>query len=124
MNAHVNEVLEVLNRAVKADHVAVEILIEKRVVCNKALADDPTIQVVSKDGRTKVGLLGLINGIVGIRDNGWGYIAACYEVRCPKCAALKKGNEGDDCPTCGTELELGKLLRFERTDSPNIKLGG
>jgi hypothetical protein len=80
-----------LNKILLVDRDAVEALIEHRVECNEALRAHPTVQVV--DGN-KVGLLGLLNGIVGtISDGprqGWGYITGVYD---------------DD----------GKLVQFQRT---------
>lgn len=56
--------LRVLNEAYKADEAAVITLIENRVPCNATLADHATIQIgMSADGKTEVGLLGIINGI-------------------------------------------------------------
>ena len=72
----VNQTIEVLNRALAEDAVAVTALIGYRVPCNGALADDVTIQVGRADGGWDVGLLGIINGIFGVRADGWGYIAA------------------------------------------------
>jgi hypothetical protein len=51
-------------------------LIDARVTCNEALADHPTIQVGQQDGSYQVGLLGILNGLFGINDAGWGPITA------------------------------------------------
>jgi len=70
-------VVKVLNRAIQADPEAVLALINNRVECNEALAVDPTIQIKNYPDPNKfeVGLLGVINGVIGIRDSdGWGYI--------------------------------------------------
>ena len=113
--------IDVLNRALRADRQALEKILDYRVECNKKLADDPTIQVVSGEDLegvkiSTVGALGLINGIFGIRDNGWGYIAAEYEVVCLDCKEEKDGNVGEYCPDCNNELKLGRLINFKRTD--------
>jgi hypothetical protein len=70
--------ISVLNSALKADPAAINYLVNARVMCNKELAEHPTIQV-GKDSRYKgevhwVGLLGIINGLFGIDDEGWGFI--------------------------------------------------
>ena len=114
--------IEVLNRALKADPKAIKTLLECRVPCNMDLADDPTIQVIVGEGLegdkiASVGPLGLLNGILGIRQNGWGYIAAVYEVVCPVCKEVKDGVEGEPCLDCGdATLVLGELTEFKRTD--------
>lgn len=72
--------VEVLNRALEADREAVTALFNTRLRCNEKLADDPTIQVGGwQDGKSTIGPLGIINGIIGIQENGWGYIAARYD---------------------------------------------
>ena len=65
------QIVDALNEANQLDPLAVAELMICRVSCNEALADHPTIQV----GNDGVGPLGLINGLVGVRDNDWGYIA-------------------------------------------------
>lgn len=87
-----------LNEIVKADRMALGALIEHRVPCNEALADHPTVQAHSENGKpTTVGLLGILNGLVGTIDagprKGWGFIAAVSE-------------------------EDGTLSHFRRTDKP------
>jgi len=70
----VEDVLDVLNRAVEKDPGAMSALVEQRIPCNRALADDPTIQVAAKDDDFKVGFLGVLNGCFGVDDDGWGPI--------------------------------------------------
>ncbi len=45
---------------------------------NKILADHPTIQVSHKGMYTSVGLIGLLNGLSGVRPDGWGYVSAQF----------------------------------------------
>lgn len=60
-----NTAADVLNRAFATDPRAVESLIRKRVPCNQALAEDPTIVVgESPICGNDLGTLGLINGIL------------------------------------------------------------
>lgn len=63
------QVLTALNRAFAADPTAMYCLTVNRVPCNDALADDPTIVVdkhlVAGTPRWAVGLMGIINGILG-----------------------------------------------------------
>ena len=75
------QTIAVLNEALELDQEAVQKLIDYRVPCNDDLADHETIQVLAnEDGsNTRVGLLGIINGILGKdEDSGWGYVAAEY----------------------------------------------
>ena len=82
--------IEVLNEIVKLDPKAAHDLVEYRVPCNMALGDHPSVQVVQGDEGLAVGLLGVLNGIFGTDENGWGTLCAVFE---------------DD----------GTLVRFERT---------
>lgn len=82
---NIDKVVAFLNELVSLDREAVEHLIEKRVQCNKDMADHPCVQVrEDEDGNSVVGLLGVINGLVGTQPNGakkpgWGYIAASFD---------------------------------------------
>jgi hypothetical protein len=75
--------VRVLNEAVKADRMAIVNLIDHRVPCNEELAEHPSIQVSCKRPGEKggvigckVGMLGIINGIFGVDEQDWGFIAA------------------------------------------------
>ena len=73
----IEDALEVLNRATKADPQAMRELVAARMPCNAALRDDPTIQVSgSGSDDAEVGLLGIINGMFGIDEDGWGPLGA------------------------------------------------
>lgn len=79
----VDEAIEVLNRIHQADPSVLPALIVHRVPCNRALADDPTVQVGAPpgeaDGPFEVGLLGIVNGLFGVDERSWGFIAAVYD---------------------------------------------
>ena len=66
--ARLDMAINALNRALAADPEAMKALIEYRVPCNEALAKDPTIQVVPLPDQPgyQVGLLGIVNGMLGI----------------------------------------------------------
>ena len=72
------DVVKVLNSAMKADRVTIQAMIFGRVTCNQAMADHPTIQVgQAGDGSFEVGILGIINGLFGVDErDGYGPIAA------------------------------------------------
>lgn len=73
----IDQAITVLNEAFDADRVAITLLmLRSRVPCNDALAEHPTIQVGRDDyGRLEVGPLGLINGLFGVDDESYGFIA-------------------------------------------------
>lgn len=64
----------------KLDYDCVHDLISQRVKCNEHIANHPTIQVqkFKDDEFPKVGLLGIINGFFGIREDGFGPL--CMEI--------------------------------------------
>ena len=70
-----------LNDMMLYDPVALHKLCETRVPCNKALIDHPTVQVLDgEDGLPlRVGMLGVLNGLVGTRSTGGGFIAGIYD---------------------------------------------
>ena len=73
----VERVLEVLNRMAREDRFATLKLVEARVCCNRALGEDPDVQVIRTcaTGQLKVGLLGVINGLFGCDERGHGPVA-------------------------------------------------
>lgn len=73
-------VVNLLNEAARLDPVAMRILVSTRVACNDSLLDHPTIQAgrdALKNG--EVGLLGILNGIFGTFDDGYGCIEAIVD---------------------------------------------
>ena len=76
------DAVALLNEAVKLDPEAMHALVASRVPCNDEFADHPTIQVLDLDrkgNKPVVGLLGILNGLFGIRENGQGYLAASVD---------------------------------------------
>lgn len=68
-----NDAIKILNEIHRIDPNVMPQLISYRIVCNDNLAKHPTVQVnTSKE----VGLLGILNGMFGVKDNDYGYIAA------------------------------------------------
>jgi len=73
-----------LNEILKTDPVALNALVSHRVPCNDELAKHSTVQV-HDDGinPTTVGLLGVLNGLVGAIEDGprkgWGFITGVSE---------------------------------------------
>ena len=90
----VENVIEVLNEALIADPKAMnQLILGCKTECNKKLADHPTIQV-GYNGKFQFGTLGLLNGLFGIDEKGFG----------PICAVI------DD--------ETGKIVEFRRVSHP------
>lgn len=76
------EVVSLLNELAVLDPDAMHALVENRVVCNDALADHPTVQVASRGewngAGYEFGILGVLNGLFGSDEAGWGAIAAVF----------------------------------------------
>ncbi|MCB9135143.1 MAG: hypothetical protein H6636_06940 [Anaerolineales bacterium] len=67
-----------MNILAEIDAPAIMNLIERRVKCNERLAEHPTVQVEAKDGEYFVGFLGVLNGMFGVTEDGYGHIVAIY----------------------------------------------
>ena len=66
----VTKALQILNEALALDPEAITQLVNLRVECNPGLAAHQTIQVGAYDGIAKIGVLGLINGVIGDSPTG------------------------------------------------------
>lgn len=93
------QAVKILNEAFQADPEAIRRMIYSPVTVNDQIANHPTIQVgqKKKPGRTAIGpdgifelpsnetvstlgVIGLLNGIFGIDENGQGPIASLYDI--------------------------------------------
>ena len=74
------DVCDLLNELLRLDPKCILTLIAHREPCNDSISEHPTVQVqpdTSSDHTSQVGILGIINGMFGVRDDGMGPI--CYE---------------------------------------------
>ena len=69
------EVVDFLNNALELDSASIGNLFSIRVPCNQELADHPTIQVGCQGTYCQVGLVGILNGMFGTYENGWGCLS-------------------------------------------------
>ncbi len=83
--ATIDEVIEFLNDALDIDQAGMSALVNTRVPCSSDMAAHPSIQVGQRDGEIttgepaivyQFGLLGVLNGIFGTDEHGYGPIAA------------------------------------------------
>ena len=70
MSDQIKKAIAVLNDALDRDPRAITQLVNLRVNCNAQLFKHPTIQSSVYSGISKVGVLGLINGVVGNSPSG------------------------------------------------------
>lgn len=68
----VKHALNILNDALERDPFAITQLVNARVSCNERLTKHATVQTGLYDGEAKVGVLGLINGLLGYKRGGIG----------------------------------------------------
>ena len=66
--------LLVLNEALKRDPDAMTKLVNARIDCSKDLAGHPSLQVGVYNDSFKVGMLGVLNGILGYVKGGIGAV--------------------------------------------------
>ncbi len=96
-----------LNEIAKVDPTAMAALIKTRVPCNEAMRNHPTVQVARQVGTSddafEIGFLGMLNGIIGVIENGprkgWGHIVVVMD-------------------------HDGTFLRFERMENIKTAVGG
>jgi len=72
----IDEVVAFLNEALALDKQAISQFLNRRVSVNDAILNHPTIQCRVKDSQGSLNLVGLINGLFGTDDRGFG--AICY----------------------------------------------
>jgi hypothetical protein len=69
---NVQKALNLLNEALARDPMALTQLVNARVPCNEKLTNHKTVQTGMHGGEYKVGVLGLLNGILGYKLGGIG----------------------------------------------------
>ena len=75
--------VDYLNDLFKADRVAMTNLVGSRIHCNTTLANHPTCLIMDTDMGPTVGLLGIINGFLGVDADGNGPVCVQHdEHRC------------------------------------------
>lgn len=71
--ATVAQAVSILNEALQNDPEAVNALMNARAECNDVLAAHPTIRIRADGEQRYLTVLGLINGVFGLKD-GWGAV--------------------------------------------------
>ena len=76
---NIDDAIEYLNSVLEADPLALRALLCTFIPCNDKLAKHPTaiVSPVWQEGYT-IGMMGLINGMFGIREDN--YAAICYKI--------------------------------------------
>ena len=72
------ETAEYLNELLKTDPGTINALFNIRSTCTEAFANHPTVQVgcqgEGKNRWCQVGFIGILNGLFGIDEKGWGHL--------------------------------------------------
>jgi len=94
-----NDVCDLLNKMLKLDYDCTHAIVSYRQKCNDLIAKHETIQVqqYEEDEFPKVGIIGILNGMFGIREDGMG--AICYEIENDRILGFKPTPEKDDNET-------------------------
>ena len=75
----IQETVDFLNELLKIDGQAINTLFSIRMACNESLSDHDTVQVgVIQPNYFQVGMIGILNGLFGKDEFGWGHICADY----------------------------------------------
>jgi hypothetical protein len=78
----IEDAIAYLNELLDLDAKAMGAMIGSGVPCNDALRDHPTALVLATGptgSNARIGILGLLNGLFGVRDDGLGEISAVFE---------------------------------------------
>lgn len=78
-NCDIDDTIKYINELIEIDRIAIAALIANRVPCNQQLADHSTVQVYAQHGGYLVGMLGILNGLFGICENGLGPIVFIFK---------------------------------------------
>ena len=73
-NITIDETIDFLNKLLEIDRKALSNIITNRVECNDDLVNHKTVQVAKLDNVYKVGMLGILNGLFGTDERGYGAI--------------------------------------------------
>jgi len=72
--------VDFLNKLLVVDSDTISALFSMRITCNEALANHETVQVRQLGpGVFQVGMIGILNGLFGIDEHGWGHVVADYK---------------------------------------------
>jgi len=77
----ITEVINYLNELADIDREAIRNLVNARVRCTETLSVHPTAQVGivnATEGTYEIGMLGLLNGVFGVDEQGYGPIMAMF----------------------------------------------
>jgi|SRR5210317_1524525 len=58
-------IVKILNRVYQTDPRAMESLVNYRVICNEKMIEDPTVRTGYRGGYPTLGVMGLLNGLIG-----------------------------------------------------------
>jgi hypothetical protein len=82
----IEDAIAYLNELLALDAKAMGAMIGSGMPCNDALRDHPTALVLATGptgSNARIGILGLLNGLFGVRDDGLGEISAVFESNKP-----------------------------------------
>lgn len=79
MSLTADDAIQFLNELLRMDRAAIAALVINRVPCNEALANHKSVQVATLNDGYLVGMLGILNGLFGVDEAGFGPIAAVYD---------------------------------------------
>lgn len=74
-----DEVIDYLNEIIAIDAQALTALTNTRVHCHEGFAEHPSVQVVDRDGFYSVGFIGIVNGLFGVDEEGYGAIVFVFD---------------------------------------------
>jgi hypothetical protein len=70
-----DEVIEYLNTILKIDPILIQSLLDLRFRCNAELYNHPSLRVGCRDNECETTVFALINGLFGMRPDGFGKLS-------------------------------------------------
>lgn len=89
----VEDAINLLNELLELDANAIGSLVANRVPCNQGIADHYSVPVEQRNGGFVIGMFGIINGLFGVDDDGWGAIV--YDLDCGNLLKFRKATDRD-----------------------------
>jgi len=105
----IEDAIELLNELLILDNNAIGALVANRVPCNELIADHYSVQVEQRNGGFNVGLLGIINGLFGVDEDGWGAITCEFD--CGNLIKFRKTSRDDKLARNDHAYNLKELKR-------------
>ena len=122
-----DELIQYLNDLLDADRPALRRLLQHREPVNEAMEQYSRVQLLEKEKKPLLGILGILAGLFSPGDDGWPPLVLEAEGVCTKCGstvekALDDGGEEPRCQRCMSPM-VWMPVRFTSRDETLLSGG-